>query len=311
MNIQCASHVLMIRPASFAYNEETAANNVYQQEPENTDNAIIQQQALVEFNAFAKKLSDAGVSVIIVSDTPEPPKPDAIFPNNWVSFHEDGTIVLYPMYAKSRRTERRNDIPEILEKQYGFRITNLIDLTHFENEGEFLEGTGSLVLDRVNRIAYASVSERTKPELVNEFCRQMNYKPMFFHAMANSIPVYHTNVVLSVCEKFVVICRDYISTATEEEDLLKIFKSTNREVLKINTKQACCFAGNMLEVKSKAGESLLAMSTAAYNSLDKQQLSFLNKHSTIIHSPLETIEKYGGGSARCMIAEVFLPLDKK
>jgi hypothetical protein len=307
MSHQCASHVLMIRPASFGYNEETAANNIYQQKPDNTDSAAIQQQALMEFDAFAKKLSDAGVSVIIVHDTPKPPKPDAVFPNNWISFHEDGTIVLYPMYAESRRTERRNDIPETLEKQHGFRITKLIDLTHFENEGKFLEGTGSLVLDRVNRIAYTSVSERTKPELVNEFCQQMNYKPVFFHAMANNIPVYHTNVVLSVCDKFVVICLDYISYQSEKEELMKTFKVTQKKVFKITEKQASCFAGNMLELKSKEGESLLVMSTMAYDSLDTQQISFLNKHCTIIHSPLDTIEKYGGGSARCMIAEVFLP----
>lgn len=306
MSHQCASHVLMIRPASFGYNEETAANNIYQQKPDNTDSAAIQQQALMEFDAFAKKLSDAGVSVIIVPDTPKPPKPDAIFPNNWVSFHQDGTVVLYPMYAKNRRAERRNDVPEILEKQHGFRITKLIDLTHFENEGKFLEGTGSLVLDRVNRIAYASVSERTKPELVQEFCRQLNYKAIIFKAVANESPVYHTNVILSVCEKFVVICLDYISSESEKEELMKTFKVTQKEVFKITAKQASCFAGNMLELKSKEDESLLVMSTTAYNSLDNQQISFLGKHCKIIHSPLDTIEKYGGGSARCMIAEIFL-----
>ena len=298
MNIQsqCTSAVLMIRPASFGYNEETAANNVYQQKPGNSDSGIIQQQALVEFDAFAQKLSEAGVRVIIVPDTPEPPKPDALFPNNWISFHEDGTVLLYPMYAKSRRAERRNDILETLEKQHGFRIINLIDITNFEKEGEFLEGTGSLVLDRVNRIAYASLSERTTPELVQEFCSQLNYKAVLFKAIVNEVPVYHTNVVLSVCDKFVVICLDYISSQTQKEELLNTFLSTQKEVLTISAKQASCFAGNMLELKSKEAESLLVMSTTAYKSLDTEQISFLGKQCKIIHSPLDTIEKYGGGN---------------
>ncbi len=304
---QCTSDILMIRPASFGYNKETAVNNVYQQKPVNTELEYIQKQALIEFDAFAGKLSDAGVNVIVVSDTPEPQKPDALFPNNWISFHEDGTVVLYPMYAKSRRTERRNEILELLEKQHGLRTTNVIDLTYFENEGKFLEGTGSLVLDRVNKIAYAAASERTSPELVEEFSSQLNYKPVIFNAVANGAPVYHTNVLLSVCDKFVVICLDYISSETEKEALLKTVELTQKKVLSISAEQASCFAGNMLELKSEKEESLLVMSTNAYNSLDTEQLSFLNKHYKIIHSPLDTIEKYGGGSARCMIAEIFLP----
>lgn len=308
---QCTSTVLMIRPASFTYNEETAANNVYQHKPVNTDILSIQQQALNEFDAFAQKLSEAGVSVIIVPDTPEPPKPDALFPNNWISFHQDGTVVFYPMYAANRRIERRKDIIEVVEQQSNFRLNQVIDLTHFEEQNKFLEGTGSLVLDRENKIVFASVSERTAPELVIEFCRQLNYKPVFFHALANNTLVYHTNVVLSVCERFVVICLDYIYFETEKEELLKTFQSINKEVLNITSKQASCFAGNMLELKSKEGESVLVMSTTAYNSLDTQELSLLNSHCTIIHSPLDTIEKYGGGSARCIIAEVFLPWVKK
>jgi hypothetical protein len=307
---QCTSAILMIRPASFGYNEETATNNSYQQKPVNTDIATIKQQALNEFDAFAQKLADAGVNVIVVSDTPEPQKPDALFPNNWISFHEDGTVVLYPMYAKSRRTERKKDILETLEKQHGFIITSILDLTHFENDGKFLEGTGSLVLDRVNQIAYASVSERTAPELVNKLCLQFNYKPILFNAAENGIPVYHTNVVLSVCDRFAIICLDYISSETEKEDLLRTFRLTQKEVLTITARQASSFTGNMLELKTKKGESLLVMSTSAYVSLDAEQLSFLNKYCKIIHSPLDTIEKYGGGSARCMIAEIFLPGNK-
>jgi hypothetical protein len=297
----------MIRPASFGYNEETATNNVYQQKPDNTDNATIQQQALIEFDAFANKLTEAGVNVIRVSDTPEPPKPDALFPNNWISFHEDGTVVFYPMYAANRRIERRNDIIEVIEQQSSFRLNQIIDLTHYEEQNKFLEGTGSLVLDRVNQIAYASVSEKTAPELVKEFARQLNYKPVIFNAVANGVPVYHTNVVLSVCDRFVVICLDYISSETEKEELLKTFTSTQKEVLTISAIQVSSFARNMLELNSKKGENLLAMSTTAYNSLDKEQLSFLNKYCKIIHSPLNTIEKHGGGSARCMLAEIFLP----
>ncbi len=304
---QCTSNLLMIRPASFGYNEETAANNVYQQKPVTIKVASIQQKALHEFDVFAQKLSEAGVNVIVLSDTPEPVKPDAIFPNNWISFHEAGVVILYPMYADNRRTERRKDILEILEKQHGFKINKVIDLTHYEQENKFLEGTGSLVLDRINKVAYASISERTTPELVNEFCRQINYKPIFFHAVADGIPVYHTNVLLSVCSMFAVICLDYISSETGKQELLETFKSTNKEVLTITQKQASCFAGNMLELNSKKGESLLVMSTCAYNSLDKNQIDLLQQHCKIVHSPLDTIEKYGGGSARCMLAEVFLP----
>ena len=302
---QCTADILMIRPARFGYNEETAANNSFQHKPEQSLN--IQQQALNEFDAFAQQLTDVGVNVIVIPDTTEPQKPDAIFPNNWISFHDEDTVVLYPMYATNRRTERRKDILQTLKNNHRFQISNTIDLTHYEVESKFLEGTGSLVLDRVNRIAYASVSERTSPELVEEFCKQLNYKPILFHAVANGVPVYHTNVLLSVCEKFVVICLDYISSESEKKDLLDNFKSTEKEVLVITSKQASCFAGNMLQLNSKKHESLVVMSTCAYNSLTQNQISFLQQYSKIIHSPLDTIEKYGGGSARCMIAEIFLP----
>jgi hypothetical protein len=297
MNKQAASDILMI--------QETASNNIYQQKPGNIDINQIQQQALAEFDALVQKLSDAGVNVIVLSDTPKPHKPDALFPNNWISFHKDGIAVLYPMYAASRRTERRKDILDVLEKQHGFTTDKLIDLTHYEVEGKFLEGTGSLVLDRENKIAYASISERTSPELVEEFCRQLNYKPVLFHAVANALPVYHTNVLLTVCSKFVVICLDYISSDGERENLLEVFKSTNKVVLTITQKQASAFAGNMLELKSKNDDFLLVMSTCAYNSLNEEQVAFLQQQCKIIHSPLDTIEKFGGGSARCMIAEIF------
>lgn len=307
MNRHCTSDIVMIRPASFCYNEETATNNAYQHKTDNSAVHSIQQKALHEFDVFAAKLSDAGVNTIIIPDKPEPPKPDAIFPNNWISFHEDGAVVLYPMYAVNRRTERRKDILETLEKQCGFSVSTIIDLTHYEQEGKFLEGTGSLVLDRVNKIAYASVSERTSPELVEEFCKHLNYKPVFFHALEDGVAVYHTNVLISVCSKFVVICLDYISSEDEKRYLIEVFRSTGKEVLAITKKQASCFAGNMLELSSKKGESLLVMSTCAFNSLDRVKVSFLQKNCNIIHSPLDTIEKHGGGSARCMIAEVFLP----
>lgn len=305
MQNQCTSSVLMIRPASFAYNEETATDNVYQQKPVNIDFAFIQQQAVHEFDAFANKLSEAGVNVMVIPDTPEPRKPDAVFPNNWISFHEDGVVVLYPMYAKSRRTERRLDIIETLKTDYRVAFNKLIDLTQYEQSSKFLEGTGSLVLDRVNRIAYATVSERTTPELVYEFCRQLNYKPLLFHARTNGLPVYHTNVLLSVCEAFVVVCLDYIASEIEKTELLNTIKSTNKELFSITSKQASCFAGNILELKSIKGERVLVMSFAAYNSLDVEQIKFLSNHCKIIYSPLDTIEKYGGGSARCMLAEVF------
>ncbi|MCG3164509.1 MAG: hypothetical protein POELPBGB_00263 [Bacteroidia bacterium] len=308
MNNQCTSHVLMIRPASFGYNEETAANNIYQQKPANTDILSIQQQALNEFDAFTQNLSEKGVNVILLPDTPEHPKPDALFPNNWVSFHEDGTVVLYPMYAANRRKERRKDIIEVVEKQCSFRLSQVIDLTHYEQHNKFLEGTGSLVLDRENKIAYASVSGRTNPQLVYEFCRKMNYKPLIFHSSANGVAVYHTNVVMSVCSNFVVICMDYITSETEQKTLLDSFKQTNKEVLLITARQAAHFTGNVLEVQTDEGKTHVIMSSAAYRAFNPEQLQIIKKYCGIIHSPLDTIEKHGGGSARCMLAEVFLPL---
>jgi len=303
----------MIRPASFAYNEETAANNVYQHKPVNADICSIQQQVLIEFDALIKKLKDAGVNVIVVNDTPEPPKPDAIFPNNWISFHEDAclpdrqaTVVLYPMYAANRRTERRKDIIELLGKQYGFTFNNVIDLTQYEQKGKFLEGTGSLVFDRVNKVAYSSVSERTSPELVHTLCSQLNYIPHIFHAVDEGVAVYHTNVVMTVCNRFAVICLDYISSETEKAALTNSLRSAGKEILVITPQQVKSFAGNMLGLSSEQGKSLLVMSSQAYNSLRNEQLDFLRQHCSIIHSPLDTIEKYGGGSARCMIAEIFI-----
>ncbi len=307
MNRQCTSNLLMIRPASFAYNEETAESNIYQQKPE--QNLNIQHQALIEFDALAEKLSAAGVNVIVVSDTPEPHKPDAIFPNNWVSFHHDGTVVLYPMFAANRRAERRKDILEILEKKHYITIKDVIDLSRYEQEAKFLEGTGSVVFDHENKLAFTAISQRTEPGLVNKLCNKLGYTPVFFHTHLNGIPVYHTNVLLSVCSKFMVVCMDYIIAEKEKENISVIAEKTGKELIIITAEQAENFAGNVLEVRSVKGENILVMSTSAYNSFTSVQLKTIEKHCRIIHTPLDTIEKHGGGSARCMLAEVFTGIE--
>lgn len=303
----CASALLMIRPASFGYNAQTASTNIYQQQPASTDTALIQEKALQEFDDFVKKLNDAGLKIIVFDDTPTPTKPDAIFPNNWLSLHHDGTLVLYPMYAKNRRTERRNDIIETLKNHYGFQVKNRIDLTGFELQEKFLEGTGSLVFDHENRIAFAAVSQRTAPELVIELCKQINYAPFLFHAISNKIPVYHTNVMLSVCKRLVIVCFDYFTSEKEKQKFSALVNSTGKEIIAISPVQASAFAGNVLETVNEKNEHLLIMSSAAFKSFDSQQIKRIEKHCRIVHSPLQTIEKFGGGSARCMLAEIFLP----
>ena len=305
--MQTASTVLMVEPIAFGYNAQTAENNYFQVEQKDAD---IQTKALEEFNNFANKLKSKGINVISVKDTLEPHSPDSIFPNNWVSFHNDGKVVLYPMFAPNRRVERRTDILETL-KVKGFEITEIEDLSHFENQQKFLEGTGSMIFDHDHKIAYGSVSLRLDEELFRQFCTKFGFRPVVFHSYQNAgdqrLPIYHTNVMMCVADKFVVICLDCIDDELEREKVQEVIKSTQKEIIEISEDQMQQFAGNMLQVQNEAGEKFLVMSESAYRSLTAQQISAIEKYCEIIYSDLNTIETNGGGSARCMLAEVFLP----
>jgi hypothetical protein len=296
-------NILMIRPIHFGYNAETAVNNAFQVAGQDKD---AQQKALQEFDGFVSLLRDNGVQVTVVNDTPEPHTPDSIFPNNWVSFHEDGTLCLYPMFAENRRHERKPKVLEVIREQ--FRIDRTLDLTHYERKQLFLEGTGSMVLDRDLKIAYACLSPRTEKVVLDEWCREMVYQPILFNAVdAAGEPVYHTNVVMCVADRYIVICMDALPDPAEREQVRNTIDQSGKELVPITLDQMNHFAGNMLQVASIHGETLLVMSSRAHDSLSPEQLNRLRSYNRIIHAPLSTIETNGGGSARCMMAEVFLP----
>ena len=300
--MQNTNNILMIRPVHFTYNAETAVNNLFQVAG-NAEQA--QQKALQEFDAFTEKLQANNINVAVIEDTPEPHTPDSIFPNNWISFHENGTVVLYPMYAENRRAERKQHVKEILNKE--FIISNVIDLTGFEDANLFLEGTGSMVLDRDNRIAYACISPRTNPQVLDDFCKKMNYTACMFEANdSTGHQIYHTNVMMCIADKYVVICLDSITSKTERQTVTDVIVATDKEILPITLEQMNRFAGNMLQLENKEGEKILVMSTQAYQSLTEEQISHLKRYNNILYADLTTIETNGGGSARCMIAEVFL-----
>lgn len=301
MRQQTTSHILMIEPVNFSFNTETAVNNAFQID-EQMDN--VQQKALEEFNAFVQVLRNHHVEVTVVKDTPFPNTPDSIFPNNWISFHGH-TICLYPMYAVNRRFERKPALLKLLKEKYNIEET--INLTHYEKENMFLEGTGSMVLDRENRIAYACLSPRTNIEVLDDFCRQMKYLPVLFEATdKNNMPIYHTNVMMCIADRYVVICMESIKSKKGKDSLKSTIYMTGKEIITINFSQMQHFAGNMLQVRNTEGETLLVMSSQAFHSLTKAQVKKLEKFNPIIHSPLTTIETIGGGSARCMMAEVFM-----
>jgi hypothetical protein len=294
----------MIRPANFAFNEETAENNAFQLK-DNDENVHL--KALDEFDRFVSLLRKNGVDVTVVEDTPHPHTPDALFPNNWISFHHDGTILLYPMHAPTRRAERKEHVLEKIYKH--FRVTNKIDLSYYEKKNLFLEGTGSMVLDRDNRIAFACISPRTEKKVLEEFCNRMNYQPVVFSAVdRNGQSIYHTNVMMSVADEFVVICLESIRDIEGRENVLEAIQKTAKEIIDISYDQLNHFAGNMLQIENNKGEKLLVMSTQAYQSLTEEQVQKLSCYNRIIHSSLVTIETNGGGSARCMIAEIHLPV---
>lgn len=306
---QTTNTILMIRPVHFRMNEQTAVNNYFQEDLD-LKNAEINAKAQEEFDAFVDKLRAVGVSVIVENDIKALNAPDSIFPNNWVSFHENGDVALYPMFAENRRVERREDILLRLEEA-GFKIENIIDYTEAENEGVFLEGTGSLLLDRINKKAYCALSARADEDLFIEFCEDFDYAPMLFTAFqtveGKRLPIYHTNVMMCLAEKFAVICLDSIDDKKERKSIVKSLKEDGKSIIAITETQMHQFAGNMLQVQGHLNQRYLVMSKAAHDSLTVAQINDIEKHCPILSSSLETIETCGGGSARCMMAEVFLP----
>lgn len=303
--MQNTSNLLMIRPVNFGFNAETATNNAFQINEQSDD---VQKKALLEFDNFVKKLSANKVDVTVVEDTPVPYTPDSIFPNNWISFHND-KICLYPMYAPNRRLERKDTVLDVLKRK--FIINKTIDLAHYEKENIFLEGTGSMVLDRKNKLAYACLSERTNAKILDDFCKNFDYSPVVFNSYdLKGLPIYHTNVVMNVGEQFVIICLDTVKNNAEREMLKAKFEQTGKQLIEISYDQMNNFAGNMLQVKNTEGKQFLVMSQAAFNSLNKEQLETINSYNEIIYTDLSTIEKNGGGSARCMLAEIFLAPNK-
>lgn len=308
--MQITNTILMIRPLHFYMNEETAVNNYFQQHADGLDQRSVLQMVQREFDGFVKALQDKGVNVIVVEDRSEVRTPDSIFPNNWVSFHANGDVALYPMFAENRRLERREDILELLEEK-GFQIDKIIDLTDVEKEHVFLEGTGSLVLDRENSIAYCALSERSDEELFFEFCEIFGYKPLTFSAFQSvngeRKPIYHTNVVLTIGESFAVLCADCIDNEQERQRVIKSLQRNEKEVILISEDQLAHFAGNMLQVIGSKDERYLVMSKTAHEALNSEQIEVLKKHTQLIVVEIPTIERIGGGSARCMLAEVFLP----
>ncbi len=307
--MQITNTILMIRPVNFRMNEQTAVNNYFQEEIDGSSTAI-NQKAQEEFDAFVKVLRAKGVAVIVVEDTKEPDTPDSIFPNNWISFHKSGTVAVYPMFAINRRHERREDIFDILEEN-GFLIKDVVDYTSAEDEGIFLEGTGSILKDRVNQKAYCALSERAHEELFIEFCEDFDCFPVIFTAnqtvKGERKPIYHTNVMMAMAENFAVICLDSIDDKKERKNVMAHLKKDGKEIISITETQMHSFAGNMLQVIGAHDKRYMVMSSAAYHSLRDDQIKEIEKYSEIVHSSLETIETCGGGSARCMMAEVFLP----
>jgi hypothetical protein len=306
---QTTNAILMIRPINFRMNEQTAVNNYFQ---ENIDlqNAEITRKAQEEFDRYVFKLKSFGVAVLVISDTDTFDTPDSLFPNNWISFHADGTVGLYPMFAENRRLERRDDILTEIEEK-GFLIENVVDYTAAEFEDIFLEGTGSIILDRVNKKAYCALSVRADENLFIEFCEDFEYTPVIFIAnqtvKGKREAIYHTNVMMCVAETFAVICLATIDDKSERKNVLKHLKEDGKQIIEITELQMHNFAGNMLQVRGANDELFLVMSSAAHAALTQSQIAKINNHCKIISSSLETIEACGGGSARCMMAEVFLP----
>ena len=296
---------MMVRPAHFGFNEETAANNAFQSNDSSLGHAEIQAAAVKEFDAFVGVLLDHGIEVLVVEDSADPEKPDAIFPNNWISTHQSGVLITYPMFSQVRRLERR---PAIIDQLVdSFEVQATFDFAHYEDDERYLEGTGSMIFDRPNKLVYACHSPRTDSGILDQFCRLMAYRKVLFNAVdENGQDIYHTNVMMAMGDQFVVICLDSIRDLREREMVLHQFERTQKEVISITFAQMNAFAGNMLQVSNTSGEPFLVMSEQAYRSLSPAQIRQIENYCHILYSPINTIEKYGGGSVRCMMAELFL-----
>src|SRR5450631_4594072 len=304
---QSAAAVLMVRPARFGFNSQTAPSNSFQHLPPAGVQSELQALALREFEGLADGLRRAGVNVIVADDTPLPVKPDAIFPNNWVSFHGDGTVVLYPMLAPNRRSERRDDVLGQVSGDGGFRITRTVDLSYREEQGKYLEATGSLVLDRVSHVAYASLSPRTDLDVLGEFAQQLDYELVTFEALDGSGgAVYHTNVLMAIGARLAVVCGAAITQQRHRDAVYSMLRTRGREIIEISPAQMLQFAGNLLEL-APAGAPVIALSTTAWRSLDSGQRGTLERHGRILAVDIPTIERCGGGGVRCMLAEIHLP----
>ena len=306
MNAQVTSQLLMVRPANFSSNKETIETNKFQNVLTADLNENTQNQALREFEKMVKLLRDHGISVIDIDDIKELENTDAVFPNNWVSFHQDNTVVLYPMMARSRRSEKRYDILEYLTKYQSFKIDRIIDMSYLEEENLFLEGTGSMIFDRVNKTVFACKSSRTSLEALEIFCKDMGYNPIVFDAIIDNYPIYHTNVMMSLGKKTAFLCSESIKDKADNLLIKNYFKDLERNIIDISPEQMNNFAGNVIEVENGTGEPHIIMSHSAYKALDHKQLDSISSVANIIPTPLTTIERYGGGSARCMISEIFL-----
>ena len=298
----------MVRPAAFGFNPQTAASNVFQHAPASAEQVRMPPEILREFDALVQALRGAGVRVVVAEDTPEPVKPDAVFPNNWLSLHADGTVVLYPMLAANRRLERRADLIHRLTSDEAFRVLRTVDLSHREAEGKFLEGTGSLVLDRVTRTAYACLSPRTDLDVLAEFAQRLDYEVCAFEAVDGAgTAIYHTNVMMAVGTHFAVLCEEAISNPQHRAAVRARLATTNHEIIAISRAQMQQFAGNLLELATATGHAI-ALSTTAWNSLAAEQRLALQAHGEILAVPIPTIERLGGGGVRCMLAEIHLPV---
>jgi hypothetical protein len=305
--MQLPTAVVMVRPASFGFNPDTAPSFMFQREITDTNRREIERRARIEFDLLAGRLSDAGVDVIVIEDKDDLNTPDAVFPNNWVSLHHDGSIVLYPMMAPSRRPERRRDIIEKLETG-GFRVSRLVDLTHHEDHGRFLEGTGSVVFDHADRLAYAAISPRTNEDVLKELCGTRGYKSVTFAAaQENGDPILHTDMIISIGDRFSIFCADAIADSGQRKRVLDGLKATGREIIPIDLKQLERFAGNVLQLQAKNARSVLAISTSACLALRPEQRDAIQRFTQIVESPLPVFEGIGRGSARCMMADVHLP----
>ena len=306
-----ANTVLMVRPNHFRSNEQTAINNYYQQQvSDDTNEETLETRAQLEFDQLVEKLTKKGINVIVYEPNDGLDTPDSHFPNNWISFHQNKTVILYPMFAKNRRLEKRPDVISILHDDR-FEVKHIIDYSFYEDLDLFMEGTGSLVLDRQNKIAYAALSKRTDHGIVNRFAKEFDYQPVVFTAnqtvKETRRPIYHTNVMMCVADKYAVVCLSSIDNEAERQIVIESLKSSGKAIINITEEQVNRFAGNMIQLTNTKGEPFLVMSSTALNSLEPDQKSRLESYNSIIDSNLETIETYGGGSARCMITEVFLP----